>query len=219
MEILKFSEPPKRNRRSGSTKKSGLMPLVSFGIAVLVLGGMSTTLAGTITLNSSGSVEFGQGVVTTAACDTTLSVSPTSSYDTQTGFYVSGFTVYDIGVGANETGTANGGCLGKTFKITAVGDTSTITIYSGTDNTKSSSSISFKLPSLIDSATATVGFTKDPSSANSSGGATLADNYSLTSSNSWTALNGTNGTTSSGKITISGLKISATVQKFTIESS
>jgi hypothetical protein len=75
MEILKFSEPPKRSNRTGSARKNGLMPMVTFGIAVLVLGGMSTTLAGTISLNgANNSVEFGQGVVTTAACDSSISV-------------------------------------------------------------------------------------------------------------------------------------------------
>ena len=76
MEILKFSEPPKRNSR-GRSKRTGMSSLVALAIGVLVVGGMSTTLAGTITLNTSGSVEFGQGVVSTAACDTAIKVTPT----------------------------------------------------------------------------------------------------------------------------------------------
>ncbi len=86
--------------------------MVTFGIAVLVLGGMSTTLAGTISLNSGNNVEFGQGVVTTAACDTTISIAPVSSYDTATGFYVSSIAVYDIGVAATDTTTSTGRASG-----------------------------------------------------------------------------------------------------------
>ncbi|MFM1784156.1 MAG: hypothetical protein RLZZ579_433 [Actinomycetota bacterium] len=215
MEILKFSEPPKRSNRSGSAKRSGLMPMVTFGIAVLVLGGMSTTLAGTISLNSGNNVEFGQGVVTTAACDTSISIAPTSSYDTATGFYVSEIAVYDIGVAASDTTTSSGrasGCLGKTFKLTAVGETSTINMVA---DGQSNASLSFTIPSSIDSATSVSPsyWTTNNSSNNSMTG------FTLTPSNAWTATNGVNGTTNSGKITIGGLRLPATVLKITLESS
>jgi len=215
MEILKFSEPPKRSSRYGSARKSGLMPMVTFGIAVLVLGGMSTTLAGTITLNSGNNVEFGQGVVTTAACDTTISIAPVSSYDTATGFYVSSIAVYDIGVAASDTTTSTGrasGCLGKTFKLTAVGETSTINMVAGG---VSNATLAFTIPSSIDSATST-----SPSYwATTHSSNNTMTGFTLTPSQTWTATNSTDGTTNSGKITIGNLRLPATVQKFTLESS
>ena len=84
MEILKFAEAPKRNSRTNTKKRGGIMPLLAVVVSVAVVGGMSTTLAGTISLNSGGNVEFGQGVVTTAACDTTIRILPSSSFDTST---------------------------------------------------------------------------------------------------------------------------------------
>lgn len=57
-------------------KKSILLIAVA---AALGLGG--SVLASNININSGGTVEFGQGVASTAPCDSTINVSPTSSYD------------------------------------------------------------------------------------------------------------------------------------------
>lgn len=122
MEILKFAEPPKRSSRTSTQKRGGLMPLLAVVVSVAVVGGMSTTLAGTITLNSSGSVEFGQGVVTTAACDTSIKILPASSFDSVTStFSVSSIELQDIGISSNgsDTATAGGGCLGKRLTLKA----------------------------------------------------------------------------------------------------
>jgi hypothetical protein len=226
MEILKFSEPPKRSNRSGSAKRSGLMPMVTFGIAVLVLGGMSTTLAGTISLNSSGTVEFGQGVVTTAACDTKINVTPVSSYETSTGFFVNQIVISDIGISgaANDTTTASraAGCLGKAFTIRAY-DSATAINFTNTSGSGSTSGFVLRIPSVIDSATANSGnggfFTKG---ATAQSGTTLTETYFTIASVAapgWTALSSTVGTTANGQITIGGFKLPATVERITLESS
>jgi hypothetical protein len=122
VEILKFAEPPKRSSRTNTQKRGGLMPLLAVVVSVAVVGGMSTTLAGTITLNSSGSVEFGQGVVTTAACDTSIKILPASSFDSSTStFSVSSIELQDIGIKSSgtDTATAGGGCLGKRLTLKA----------------------------------------------------------------------------------------------------
>ena len=206
MEILKFSEPPKRSRRSGSVKRSGLMPMVSFGIAVLVLGGMSTTLAGTISLNSSGSVEFGQGVVTTAACDTSITVTPSSTYDTSSAtFAVNQVTLSNIG---GYQGTQGGGCKGKYFKITAYDSVTAINI---TANNTTQGFVYVGLPGTLSSSETTT---------------TVADKtqYSKTTgliidsvSGKWKNTQDTGG--DAGTIVIKGLKFAGTVEKITIESS
>lgn len=219
MEILKFSEPPKRSNGSRSAKRSGLMPMVTFGIAVLVLGGMSTTLAGTISLNSNGTVEFGQGVVTTAACDTSINVTPVSSYETSTGFYVNQIILSNIGVsgGGTDTGTANlaKGCLGKTFTLTAYTATAKENFKDSSD-ANASASIAFKIPSTIDSTTATAGnaqyFTKGSA-------AYTATYFSLSTTGAFTALTSTDGTAANGTITIGTFRLPATIEKITLESS
>jgi hypothetical protein len=122
VEILKFAEPPKRSSRTSAQKRGGLMPLLAVVVSVAVVGGMSTTLAGTISLNSSGSVEFGQGVVTTAACDASIKILPASSFDSETSeFSVSSIELQDIGIrsNGNDTDTVGGGCLSKRLTLKA----------------------------------------------------------------------------------------------------
>jgi hypothetical protein len=124
VEILKFAEPPKRSSRTSTQKRGGLMPLLAVVVSVAVVGGMSTTLAGTISLNTSGSVEFGQGVITTAACDTSIKILPVSAFDSSSAevpFYVEEIELQDIGIKSSgtDTATAGGGCLGKRLTLRA----------------------------------------------------------------------------------------------------
>lgn len=210
MEILKFSEPPKRSRNSGSAKKSGLMPMVTFGIAVLVLGGMSTTLAGTITLNSSGSVEFGQGVVTTAACDTSIKVTPATTYETNTAtFKVNQITLSGIGIAATDTASATqvaAGCLGKIFTVRAYDSTKTLMSFT---TTGSPTSFSFKL--MADTATAASGQPTD-----------VTTGFAAAKGGAWTALTTTEENSSkdnTGIVTVTGFTLGSDVDKITVETS
>ena len=203
MEILKFSEPPKRSNRSGSAKRSGLMPMVTFGIAVLVLGGMSTTLAGTISLGTNNTVEFGQGVVATAACDTSIGVTPTSSYDTQTGFYVSSLSLFNIGTSTSADGD---GCLGKTFTIKAYD--------SNLENLDFDQGGTFEsiFVTIADTATYTSGVLNTKASFLRTSG------FGLVVSDSFTAATNVAGGTS-GTVTLTGLRVDDAVIRFTVESS
>ena len=212
MEILKFSEPPKRSGRSRSSNKSGLMPLVSFGIAVLVLGGMSTTLAGTITLNSSGNVEFGQGIVTTAACDTSVKVTPSTTF-TAGEFKVNQVVLSGIGIAATDTTSATqvaSGCLNKIFTVRAYNSAGTALDFTPTSGS-ASPFISFKL--MQDTATAltaganptntTTGFTSEKSG------------YWLAKTDTAPIGDGTN----TGVVTLTTFTLPATVEKITLETS
>jgi hypothetical protein len=213
MEILKFSEPPKRSGSSRSSNKSGLMPLVSFGIAVLVLGGMSTTLAGTITLNSSGNVEFGQGIVTTAACDESLRVIPATTYDTSTTtFTVTQLVIDGIGVAASDTTSATqitNGCLNKVFKFRAYTDTGVALSFTPTGQA-AVSEISFRL--MTDTGTAE---TQQPS--------VITTGITATKSGDFKALTGTapSGSpgTNTGVVTVGSFRLPASVVRFTLETS
>jgi hypothetical protein len=211
MEILKFSEPPKRSNRSGSARKNGLMPMVTFGIAVLVLGGMSTTLAGTITLNSSGSVEFGQGVVTTAACDTSIKVTPATTYETNTAtFKVNQVTLSGIGIAATETNTAAqvlAGCLGKTFTVRAYDNLKRLMTFTTDGNP---TSFSFKL--MADTATA----------LSAAQPTAVTGGFSAAKSGYWLALTTTDENSArdnTGIVTITGFTLGAEVDKLTVETS
>ena len=202
MEILKFSEPPKRSSRSTTRKKSGVMPLLSVVAAVAIVGGMSSTLAGTITLNSSGSVEFGQGVVTAAACDTSMEVIPAATYtNSANSFKVTAVTLKGVGLVAASNAALGTGCKGKTLTIKAYASGSdTPLTWNGT-----SQSVIVTLPNT-DTLTATAIL----KSQNESVTVTASD-YGTTSGIA------TDNTTAS--FTLGGLEYPSTVVRFTVESS
>lgn len=111
MELLKFNDAPKSARRGKNPAG-----FIGAGIMVAVMG-LSSTLAGTITI-SGGTVEFGQGVVNTAACDGSITVTPASTYQYETNtFLVNQITLE--GIGGVDGGTDGRGCLGQTLELRA----------------------------------------------------------------------------------------------------
>jgi hypothetical protein len=124
MEILKFENAPAP--RKSAPKKSNLKSLAGLATvaAVAVLG---STLAANITLGS-GSLEFGQGVQTTAACDSSITLSPKVTFQNGTNpqFYLSTISFSDVDTRTSgSTATSGGtGCSGVTFTLNAYGDTS-----------------------------------------------------------------------------------------------
>lgn len=83
---------------------------ILLGIAALVaVPAIGTTLAQTITINSDAAVQFGQGSIATAACDTGLTISATSAYSDS--FKVKTITISDIDL--------TSGCEGKTLTVSA----------------------------------------------------------------------------------------------------
>jgi hypothetical protein len=205
VEILKFAEPPKRNSRTNTKKRGGIMPMLAVVVSVAVVGGMSTTLAGTISLNTGGSVEFGQGVVTTAACDTSIKILPASSFETSTSsFNVSSITLEDIGIsGGTETATKGAGCLGKKLTLRAYD------VAGEPLDVNSAGTSEFVFVTLP--ATATLANDKTNYSTKSDF-ATILDAKQFAGN---TAATGS----SAGSFTIGNLKISGTVTKITLESS
>ena len=95
-------------------KKKSKWLKIGIGVSALVLiPTIGSTLAGSITIGS-GSVEFGQGVVDTAACDDTISVAPTSTLNPGGFGTVPFFEILSItlsGIGSD--------CFGKTFRLSA----------------------------------------------------------------------------------------------------
>jgi len=111
VEILKFDSAPQPSRgKSKSTSKS-LFAIVG----VVALAALGTTLAGQININSGQSVEFGQGVSVTAACDTTggITLAPTATFINAAG--TSGtFALGTIGFSGIDSA-----CVGKIFTLKA----------------------------------------------------------------------------------------------------
>ncbi len=127
MEILKFENAPAP--RKSVAKKSNLKSLAGLATvaAVAVLG---STLAANISLGTGSSLEFGQGVQVTAACDSAITLSPKVSFvnsSTNPQFYFSTVSFSGVdGRAANQGSTVDGGtgCQSRVLTLNAYGDSS-----------------------------------------------------------------------------------------------
>ena len=113
MEILKFEDAPKRSsvkRGKNSSRKTILGVAAAAAIAV-----MGSTLAANISINTGGSLEFGQGITQTTACSgaNTINIVPSSSFNNSSG----GGTFSLSGLSFSGTGLQT--CVGKTFTLKA----------------------------------------------------------------------------------------------------
>lgn len=110
--LLDFDGTPSKEPKSGKSVK-GLVAMALFG-TVAVLG---STLAANISLNS-GTLEFGQGVATTAACDNNgITVTPKAVFANSSGSGQYNFASLAFS-GVHDN------CLGDFFTVNAYGDTS-----------------------------------------------------------------------------------------------
>ena len=113
---------------SGPAPKKKFKVLLGVGLLAAVMG-MGSPLAASITLSSGSPVEFGQGVAATTACDSSLTVTPYSTYanrETATAgdFLFSSVTISNLDT--STTDTSNGaGCGGRVLVLKAYTDTAT----------------------------------------------------------------------------------------------
>ena len=102
---LGSDEMPEKKKKSNTRNLK-----IALGLAAVILvPTIGSTLAGSITV-SGDAIEFGQGVVTTAACDGAITVTPESAL-VGVGFIATAIAVTDIGAA---------GCTGKVFTIKAL---------------------------------------------------------------------------------------------------
>jgi hypothetical protein len=113
MEILKFDSVPQKRTRQKKSSTKGLVAAAGFA-AIAVLG---STLAANISLNS-GTLEFGQGVAVTAACDTDgITATPKAVFANASG--AGQFNFASVAFSGIDDDCAN-----KLFTLNAYGDTS-----------------------------------------------------------------------------------------------
>jgi hypothetical protein len=112
--ILDFDNAQKNSRAPKNGKSVKVLLAVAGFAAVAVLG---STLAANISLNS-GSLEFGQGVAVTSACDSDgITATPKALFANTSG--AGSFNLASI----SFTGIADA-CTGDLFTVNAYGDTS-----------------------------------------------------------------------------------------------
>lgn len=126
MEILKFGNSVPTAQKPARIKKNlkTLAGLASVA-AVAVLG---STLAANISLGSASSLEFGQGVQVTAACDTAITLTPKVNFVNGANpvFMLSTIGFSDLDSRALGATLTNGGtgCATRTLTLNAYGDNS-----------------------------------------------------------------------------------------------
>jgi hypothetical protein len=84
--------------------------LLYAGLGLLVFAAIGASLAQTITLNTTGRVEFGQGVVTLKACDSFISISLSPSSATFSGTRADGSSYVNA-----SAMVVDGGLLSKCY--------------------------------------------------------------------------------------------------------
>jgi len=134
MEILKFESGKNAPRRSQASQKNKTIRLAVAIGAVALVGVLSSTLAANISINSGSNVEFGQGVSGAAACDSSLIITPGSSFQNTGGstgtFNMSSITVNDSATTSSGT-TGLALCSGKYIRLSAYDSSSATPLYIG----------------------------------------------------------------------------------------
>jgi hypothetical protein len=222
MELLKFSDSPKSSRRGKNPAA-----FIGAGIMVAVMG-LSSTLAGTISINSGRTVEFGQGIVSTAACDASISITPVSSYSYSADtFTVSSVKISQVGWDSGVSGvvTADGrGCRGQVLELRAYGASSTpLLFHSDTASTSAlvlyipeTSTVASGSPATISATNFNVGLydlTDGAVTGNVAQSPTLIIEGKMADGSPTD-----NSAADSMSFTIGSLKLSSTVQRLTLES-
>ncbi len=136
MEILKFENAPAP--RKTASKKSNLKSLAGLATvaAVAVLG---STLAANISLGTGSTLEFGQGVQVTAACDNAITLSPKVNFVNGANpvFMLSTISFSGLdgrAIGQSEVGGGTG-CATRTLTLNAYGDVSATPLQIATNST------------------------------------------------------------------------------------
>jgi hypothetical protein len=157
MEILKFANSAPAPRKA--PKKSNLKSLAGLATvaAVAVLG---STLAANISLGTGSTLEFGQGVQVTAACDSSITLTPKVNFVNGSNpvFMLSTIGFADLDSRALGATLTNGGtgCATRTLTLNAYGDTSATPLQIAT---VSSSAVSVATVGITTSAiTTSAGF-------------------------------------------------------------
>ena len=126
MEILKFDSAPQKRTGQKKSSTKGLLAVAGFA-AIAVLG---STLAANISLNS-GTLEFGQGVAVTSACDEDgITATPKAVFANTSG--AGSFNFASVAFSGVSTD-----CAGKLFTVNAYGDTSATPLNIATDGANS----------------------------------------------------------------------------------
>jgi len=120
MEILNFES----NGSHRSPKKRARLATIIGG--AFLFAAIGSTFAANITINTTDSLEYGQGLTQAVACQSSISVTPINRFVNAAGggaFYLETITVTDTETVSNSTGLST--CIGKSIKVSIFGNTGT----------------------------------------------------------------------------------------------
>lgn len=124
MEILNFDS----NGSGRSPKKRARLVTIIGG--AFLFAAVGSTFAANITINTTDSLEYGQGLTQAVACESSISVTPVNRFINAAGggaFYLETITVTDTETVSNSTGLSK--CIGKNIKISVFGNTGNALTY------------------------------------------------------------------------------------------
>ena len=114
---------------------------IGLGVAALILiPTIGSTLAGTITIGTSNTLEFAQGVTATTACDSAIVITPGSTLSSGT-FKLTTLALTDI-INASNTG-----CAGKYLTLKVMDSSTTLVNITDAANSGVATQVKFQLPS------------------------------------------------------------------------
>ena len=121
---------------------------IGLGVAALILiPTIGSTLAGTITIGTSNTLEFAQGVTATTACDSAIVITPGSTLSSGT-FKLTTLALTDI-INASNTG-----CAGKYLTLKVMDSSTTLVNITDAANSGVATQVKFQLPSTCTDAAA-----------------------------------------------------------------
>ena len=186
---LDFSN--EKNHREGKKRETRNLK-IALGVAALILiPTIGSTLAATVTIGTSHTLEFAQGITSTTACDSTIKLQPVSSLNGSGVFIISSIEISTLN---NDTG---GGCAGKYLTLKVMDSSTTLVNITDAANSGVATQVKFQLPT------------------------TCTDNAVIADSPDTNATIGSlvcNATTGSVKVTLATSLLATSLDKITLES-
>ena len=135
---LDFSN--EKNHREGKKRETRNLK-IALGVATLILlPTIGSTLAATVTIGTSNTLEFAQGITSTTACDSTIKLQPVSSLNGSGVFIISSIEISTLN---NDTG---GGCAGKYLTLKVMDSSTTLVNITNAANSGVATQVKFQLP-------------------------------------------------------------------------
>jgi hypothetical protein len=128
------------NHREGKKRETRNLK-IALGVATLILlPTIGSTLAATVTIGTSNTLEFAQGITATTACDSSIKLQPVSSLNGSGVFIISGIELSTL------NNASNGGCAGKFFTLKVVNSSAgLVNITNGASG--AATQVKFQMPS------------------------------------------------------------------------